>query len=59
MAVQQFDKLTVLSKVEGLEASLAVMNQRLADPSISEAEKASLKEGIQKLQEKLYALKQK
>ena len=42
-----------------LQASLAVMNQRLADPNVSEQEKANLKQGIQKLQEKLAELKGK
>ena len=42
-----------------LEASLALMNQRLADPNVSEAEKTQLKEGIQKLQEKLAEIKKK
>ena len=42
-----------------MEASLAMMNQRLSDPNVSEEEKAKLKEGIQKLQEQIAKLKQK
>ena len=42
-----------------MEASLAAMKQRLADPNVSEAEKAKLKEGIEKMQSNLDKLKQK
>ncbi len=42
-----------------LEASLAMMNQRLANPNINDEDKAKLKEAIKQLQEKLAELKSK